>query len=233
MKLVIIPTYNEAENIERLILDIFKIASDFNILVIDDNSPDGTGRIIDRLNNEDKKINVIHREKKLGIGSAYVEGFRWAFKKNFTHIFTMDADLSHNPSYLRDFIKKLDVYDMVIGSRYVKSGGITGWPLYRRLISYFGNLYAYYIAGMRINDSTSGFMGFRMNSLKNIDLNTIKTEGYGFLIELKYNILKARYSFTEIPIIFNDRKSGKSKISQKIIFEAMLLVLKLRFKNER
>jgi len=246
--LIIIPTYNESENIRKIIEQILNF--NFNLLVIDDNSPDGTGEIAERLKvtqgviarSPDKvwttkskipftgqsQLEVIHREKKLGLGTAYIQGFKWAVQNNFDYIFTMDADFSHSPDYLPEFFKKFSEYDLIIGSRYVKNGGVKNWAVLRKLISRCGNFYAKTILGFPVNDSTSGFMGFNRHVLEKINLEEIKSEGYGFLIEMKYRAYKLGYKIFEYPIIFVDRTCGKSKISKNIIWEAFFLVWKLK-----
>ena len=225
--LVIIPTYNEKENIEKIVKQISE--KGFNLLVIDDNSPDGTGGILDRLQTANPKLQVMHREKKLGLGTAYIRGFKWALERDFDFVYTMDADFSHNPDYLPEFSKQLSDFDLVIGSRYVGNGGVRNWPLRRRVISRFGNLYAKTILGHNINDNTSGFMGFKRKVLEKIDLDAVRSEGYGFLIEMKYRTYKLGLKIFEFPIIFVDRTQGTSKISKNIIWEAIFLVWKLKF----
>lgn len=235
--LVIIPTYNEKDNIEKLVTQINSLRSpegynyNFNVLIIDDNSPDGTGDIIEKLKIGNDKLNVIHRSGKLGLGSAYKEGIGWALKNNYDAVFMMDADFSHDPKYLPEFLEKLKSNDLIIGSRYISGGGTVGWPLKRKIISRLGNLYAKIVTGMPINDNTSGFMCIRRNVLESIDIDDIKTEGYGFLIELKYKAVKKNFKVYEYPIVFVDRIAGKSKISRRIIFEAMVLVWLLRLKK--
>ncbi|MFA5779115.1 MAG: polyprenol monophosphomannose synthase [Elusimicrobiota bacterium] len=226
--LIIIPTYNEKENVEKIVEQI--TCKRFYILIIDDNSPDGTGSILDKLKIKNEKLEIIHREKKLGLGTAYIQGFKWALERDFDYIFTMDADFSHNPEYLPEFVKKLDEFDLIIGSRYVRCGGIRNWPVQRKLISRCGNFYAKTILHFPINDSTTGFMGFRRQVLEKIDLDEVKSEGYGFLIEMKYRTYKLGYKIFEYPIFFTDRTLGKSKISKNIIWEAIFLVWKLKFK---
>jgi len=230
--LVLAPTYNEKENITQLIRRIQKF-DNVHMLVIDDNSPDGTGGAVEELRKNDPslRLNIIHRPKKSGLGTAYIEGFSWALKNDYDIIFTMDADFSHNPDYLPDFLEKLRTNDFVIGSRYVPGGGITGWPVARKLLSAAGNLYARTITGLPVKDCTSGFIGFRRKVIESINLNRIHSEGYGFLIEMKFRAIKNGWTFTEIPIIFTDRTAGKSKISKKIIFEAFLLAWKLKLEK--
>lgn len=237
--LVIIPTYNEKENIEKIIEQILNFG--FSLLVIDDNSPDGTGQILDRLQmtqgvivrsptgtTKQSRLYIIHREKKLGLGTAYIQGFKWALQRDFDFVFTMDADFSHSPDYLPEFIKKLSEFDLTIGSRYVKGGGVRNWPIQRKIISRLGNFYAKTILQFPVNDCTSGFMGFHRAVLEKINLDEIKSEGYGFLIEMKYRTYKYGYKIFEYPIFFADRTQGVSKISKKIIWEAIFLMWKLR-----
>ena len=239
--LIIIPAYNEKENIKALIQRIININPhptplphggegnlDFDILVIEDNSPDGTGHILDSLQKSYKQLAVIHRPEKLGLGTAYIQGFKYALDKGYDYIFTMDADFSHNPDYLQGFLNELKKSDLVIGSRYIPQGGVLGWPRRRKLLSRFGNFYAKTATGVKINDFTSGFTGIRRKSIESLPLDEIKSEGYGFLIELKYRIKKKGFGVKEVPIIFVDRIAGKSKISRNIIFEAMVLVWKMR-----
>jgi len=235
--LIIIPTYNERDNIKKIIEQILNSSPEtssgqvFNLLIIDDNSPDGTGEILDKLQITNNKLQIIHREKKLGLGTAYIQGFKWAVQNNFDYIFTMDADFSHNPDYLPELFKKFSEYDLIIGSRYVKTGGVKNWTVLRKLISRCGNFYAKTILGFHVNDCTSGFMGFNGRIIEKINLEEIKSEGYGFLIEMKYRTYKLGYKIFEYPIIFADRTMGKSKISKNIIMEAFVLVWKLRFKK--
>ncbi len=224
--LVIIPTYNEKENIEKIIEQILNF--DFNLLVIDDNSPDGTGEILDKLQITNYKLQIIHREKKLGLGTAYIQGFKWALQRDFDFIFTMDADFSHKPEYLPELVQKLIEYDLVVGSRYAKNGGVKNWPVHRKIISRCGNFYAKTILGFPVGDCTSGFMGFKKAVLESIKFEEIKSEGYGFLIEMKYRVYKLGYKIHEYPIIFADRARGISKISKNIIWEAFFLVWRLR-----
>jgi len=230
MLLIITPTYNEKNNIMTLIEKI-QNKTDAHLLVIDDNSPDGTGDLLEKLKTKNQKLDVIHRQEKLGLGTAYIEGFKFAIKKNYEYIIIMDADLSHNPDYIPDFLDKLKTFDLVIGSRYIPGGGVIGWPIHRKLLSFFGNLYARKVTGLPIHDCTSGFMGFRREVIETVLKENIRTEGYSFLIELKFIGFKKNYKICETPIVFVDRIAGKSKISKKIIFEALLLVWKLRFKK--
>jgi len=226
--IIIIPTYNEKENIERLIGEIRKLDRDFHVLIIDDNSPDGTGRIADELAQKYSEVFVIHRRGKRGLGTAYITGFKYALENNYDFIFTMDADFSHQPKYLIDFLEKAKQYDLVIGSRYVKDGRIQNWPLHRLILSRGANIYVRMVTGLRIFDSTGGFNCYRRKILENIDLDSIISDGYAFQIEMKYRLWKKGFSIREVPITFIDRARGTSKISKRIIFQAFFLVWKLR-----
>ena len=234
--LIIIPTYNERENIQSLIEDIWELKKGFHILIIDDNSPDGTGEILEklRIKYQKSKIEVIHRRKKIGLGTAYIQGFRWALSRDFEYIFTMDADLSHKPKYLPLFLEKMaDGYDVVVGSRYIKTGrkerkGVVNWPIYRLLLSRAANLYTRIITRLPLADSTGGFNCYRRKVLESIDLDRISSDGYAFQIEMKFKTWKKGFRLGEIPIIFVGRRFGQSKISRKIIWKAIFLVWKLR-----
>ncbi len=229
--LVIIPTYNEKENIRNITKAVFD-RIDTHILIVDDNSPDGTGKIADELSENEYKgrLFVLHREKKEGLGKAYVSGFKWALAREYRHIFEMDADFSHNPDYLPLFLEKIKDYDLVIGSRYVKGGGVQNWPFFRMLISKGGSLYSRTILGIPIRDLTGGFKCFRRVVLESIDLDNLLLSGFGFQIEMNYRTYKKGFRVFELPIIFTDRILGKSKMSQKIFFEALLMVIKLRLR---
>lgn len=228
-KLVIMPTYNEEQNIRKLVPEILALPVAFDVLVIDDNSPDNTAGTARELMKGSSRIVLLTRKKKLGLGTAYSEGFKWALENEYAYIFTMDADLSHQPGRLPELAEKLRMHDMVVGSRYVGTGGIEGWTLARRLLSKFGNWYMRLITGLPIKDCTSGFTGMRNELVHEILAGGIRSEGYAFLIELKHLALRTGYSAQEIPILFTDRIAGKSKISKKIIFEAIVLAWKLLF----
>jgi dolichol-phosphate mannosyltransferase len=226
--IVIIPTYNEAENIEKLIKKVFSVVPDINILIIDDNSPDGTSVIVEKLMEKDQRLHLIKRPRKMGLGSAYVEGFKYALEKGFEAIFEMDADFSHNPEDLPRFLDALQDADLVIGSRYLTGVNVINWPLRRLVLSYFANLYTRLITGMPVKDATGGFKCFRASALKQIDLNKVKTNGYGFQIEMNFRFWAKGFRVKEIPIIFIDRMNGISKMNKKIILEAIFLVWKLK-----
>lgn len=222
--LIIIPTYNERDNIIQLIDDIFSRSfanAELDILVIDDNSLDGTGHLIEKNQALNNHLYLLQREKKLGLASAYIAGFKFALSQDYEVLFVMDADYSHNPNYLQDFLLKIRDFDVVIGSRYIPQGGIENWRWLRRLISKGGNIYARWILGTSIHDLTSGFRCFRRKVLERINFDKIKSEGYVFHIEMAYIAYIQGFRITEIPIIFKERLKGKSKISRKILFEAL------------
>lgn len=232
--IIIVPTYNEAENIQFLIEKILSLNSDFDILVIDDNSPDGTSNIVKKLSNNSSKLFLISRTGKYGLGSAYVTGFKWALEKKYSYIFEMDADLSHNPLDLINLQNELlkNECDIVIGSRYQNGVSVVNWPLSRIFLSYFANLYVRIITGMSIKDSTSGFVGYKYQALNSINLDKIQFNGYAFQIEMKYKLWKKNYKLKEYQIIFENRKLGNSKMDKSIIFEAIIGVLKLKLNSK-
>jgi len=226
--IVIVPTYNEAENIANLIDKIFSVDSNLNILVIDDNSPDGTAEIVKRISEKDPRVNLIQRPGKLGLGTAYIEGFKYALANGYEAIFEMDADFSHNPEDIPRFLDALEDADLVIGSRYLTGVNVINWPLRRLMLSYFANLYTRIITGMPVRDATGGYKCFRAEALKQIDLDKIKTNGYGFQIEMNFRFWAKGFRVKEIPIVFVDRRNGVSKMNKKIILEAVFLVWKLK-----
>lgn len=226
--IIIIPTYNEKENIGRLIEEIRKLNRNFHILIIDDNSPDGTGRIADGLAGKHSEVSVIHRRAKLGLGTAYIAGFKYALKNNYDLVFTMDADFSHQPKYLIDLLEEAKEYGLVIGSRYIKDGGIQNWPLHRLILSRGANVYVRMVTRLPIFDSTGGFNCYQREVLEKINLDKIISDGYAFQIEMKYRLWKKGFSLKEVPITFIDRTRGTSKISKRIIFQALFLVWKVR-----
>ncbi|OGU41592.1 MAG: dolichyl-phosphate beta-D-mannosyltransferase [Ignavibacteria bacterium GWB2_35_12] len=227
--IVVIPTYNEIENIENLIASIHSIDESIHVLVVDDNSPDGTSELIKKLSESDNRIHLISRSAKMGLGTAYCEGFAYALKNNFDVIFEMDADFSHDPAMIPIFLEELKNNDLVIGSRYITGVNVVNWPLSRLILSYGANMYSRFITGMPIKDATGGFKCFRADALSKINLSTIKSNGYGFQIEMNYRLWKHGAKIKEIPIIFIDRRSGVSKMNKGIIWEAIFLVWKLRF----
>jgi len=231
--IIIIPTYNEKENIEKLIGEIGKLNRDFHILIIDDNSPDGTGRIADGLAREHCEVFVIHRPAKLGLGTAYITGFKYALENSYDLVITMDADFSHQPKYLIDLLEKAKEYDLVIGSRYIEDGEIQNWPVHRLILSRGANIYVRMVTRLPIFDSTGGFNCYRRKVLEKIDLDTIVSDGYAFQIEMKYRLWKKEFSIKEIPITFVERTRGTSKISKRIILQAFFLVWKLRKRGQK
>ena len=232
--LVIIPTYNEIENIESIIRAVFSLQKKFHILIVDDNSPDKTAQKVIELQNEFKnELFIEQREKKSGLGTAYVHGFKWGLKNNYEFIFEMDADFSHNP---KDLEKLYDachfgVADLAIGSRYVVGVNVVNWPLSRVLLSYFASVYVRFVTGMKIMDTTAGFICYNRKVLESIDLDKIKFIGYAFQIEMKYRAFSKKFNIEEVPVIFTDRTKGESKMSGSIIKEAVFGVLNLRIKK--
>lgn len=233
MILIIIPTYNEKENIISLVSAIFENFFGISILVVDDNSPDGTAQVVRGLQNKFPRLILHQRFADRGFGKSYIDGFKKAAsEEQYEKIVMMDADFSHNPEEIPKMIEKLPDYDVIIGSRYVKGGRIENWNWKRRFLSRFANFYARIILGMPIKDMTAGFMCFRKNILEDIDLNSIKSEGYAFLVELKYEMFKKGYKTFEHPIIFKERREGQSKMSFKNIWEAVFIPWKLRFSKK-
>ena len=229
--LVIIPTFNEAENISQIIFSVNKSMAKCHILVVDDNSPDNTSSIVKKLiKDSEKKLFILQRQKKTGLGAAYVDGFKWALDKKYDFIFEMDADLSHDPVCLPKMIDLLKQNtDVVVGSRYKEGINVVNWPLGRILLSYCASLYVRLITGMPIKDPTAGYVGYKKIVLENIELDKIKFLGYAFQIEMKYKSWIMGYKLTEYPIIFKNRLKGKSKMDQSIFWEAIVGVIKLRF----
>lgn len=226
--LIIFPTYNEAENIERIIKEILKVSENLDVLVVDDNSPDGTSEIVARLSKVESRVNLIRREKKSGLGTAYIRGFKYALKHNYDFAFEMDADFSHNPSDIPRFIELLKEYDLIIGSRYLDGVSVVNWPMKRLLLSYFANIFAKRVTGAPVSDLTSGFKCYKRCSLEGIDLDRIKSDGYGFQIEIDFLIWRKGFKIKEIPIVFTERRVGVSKMNKKIVYQAFFLVWRLR-----
>ncbi len=227
--LVIVPTYNEAENIRRLIEEVLQKNESLEMLIIDDNSPDGTGGIVEDLMNTNKRLHLLRREAKLGLGSAYITGFKYALQKDYDYIFEMDGDFSHDPNVLPVMLEEIEGNDLVIGSRYVPGGTVINWPIRRLLLSYLASRYVKLVTGLPIKDATSGFKCYRKEVLKSLNLDKIMSDGYAFQVEIKYRIWLKKYRIKEIPIIFNDRVSGHSKMSRRIVYEAIWMVWRLRF----
>lgn len=233
--LVIIPTYNEKENIERIIRKVFSLSSNFHVLVIEDNSPDGTGEIVKRLINKfPDQLHIVEREGKLGLGTAYITGFKWGLEKGYDYIYEMDADFSHNPNDLEQLYKTcLNGADLAIGSRYIKGVNVVNWPMGRVLLSYFASFYVRIITRMNMKDTTAGFKCYKRRVLESINLDQIKFTGYAFQIEMKYIAWKMGFNVVEIPIIFTDRTEGQSKMNKGIIKEAIWGVIALRLNGIR
>ena len=237
--LIIIPTYNENENIKKIISIIREVKNKteniIEILVVDDSSPDGTSSTVQEIQLQESKnaktLHLITREGKKGLSSAYCDGFRWAIDNNYDYVIQMDADLSHDPNDVIKFLKEINEYDIIIGSRYKTGINVVNWPLRRLFLSYFANVYARIFTGMKIKDLTSGFKCMKVNALKNIDINNIKSEGYSFQIEVNFLFHNKNYRMYELPIIFHDRTVGQSKMSKKIILEAIFRVPMFRIKK--
>lgn len=228
--LVIVPTYNERANIQRLITIVLAQDPRLEVLVVDDNSPDGTGTILDGLAAENSRVHVLHRPGKMGLGTAYVAGFRWALERDFAYMFEMDADFSHDPLHLPEFLTAVQTADLVIGSRYRK-GRVTvvNWPMSRLILSYFANIYARWVTGMPYDDLTGGFKCFRRGVLEAIDLTDVRSNGYAFQIEMNFRAWRREFRILEIPITFTDRSEGESKMSRRIVREAVWMVWRLRW----
>jgi dolichol-phosphate mannosyltransferase len=227
--LIVTPTYNEKENLPRFVDAVRREFPTADLMIVDDNSPDGTGRIADSIAERDGNVRVMHRPGKLGLGTAYTEAFRWGLANGYERFFEMDADLSHDPKYLPDFVRVLnDGADIVIGSRNIPGGGVDGWGPGRHLISKGGSLYARSILGLQIRDLTSGYKAFTRRALEAINLETIRSNGYSFQIEMTYRAARKGLKVVETPIVFVDRTLGRSKMSRKIFIEAMGVVWKLR-----
>ena len=233
-KLVIIPTYNEKENIENIIRAVFELNNDFHILIIEDGSPDGTAAIVKRLQTEfSSSLFMVERKGKLGLGTAYIAGFKWALEHNYDFIFEMDADFSHNP---KDLPRLYDACikqgaDVAIGSRYVSGVNVVNWPIGRVLMSYFASKYVRFVLGMKISDTTAGFKCYRANVLRTINLDNIRFKGYAFQVEMKFTAYKSGFKVMEVPIIFINRELGTSKMSGSIFSEAFLGVIQLKINS--
>ena len=226
--LVISPTYNERKNIKLFIDAVLNDNPDFNLLIVDDNSPDGTSDKVRELQSKFENLHLEVREKKLGLGTAYVFGFKWALDRKYDRIVQMDADLSHNPKDLPMMVKNLDDNDLVIGSRYIKGISVVNWPLRRLMLSYGANTYSRMITGMPIMDGTGGFKVWKSEVLQDIDLDSVRSQGYSFQIEMNFRAWIKGYKLKELPIIFSDRTIGQSKMSKKIVYEAIFMVWRLR-----
>lgn len=228
--LVIVPTYNERENIARLIQSVLAQDERLDVLVVDDGSPDGTGAIVDSFVEQTDRVYLLRREKKLGLGTAYIAGFRWALERAYDFVFEMDADFSHDPAHLPQFLRAIEGADLVLGSRY-RNGKVTvvNWPIKRLLLSYFANVYARVVTGLPVWDATGGFKCFRRRVLEDIDLSHVRSNGYAFQIEMSFRAWRKHFKIVEIPIVFVDRTEGQSKMSRSIVREAVWMVWRLRF----
>lgn len=227
--LVIIPTYNESKNLPQIVPLVLREDERLDVLVVDDNSPDGTGDLADRMAATDPRIHVLHRSGKLGLGTAYLAGFRWALERRYDYVFEMDADFSHDPKHLPDFLRAIDNADLVLGSRYLqKRVTVVNWPMTRLLLSYAANVYARVVTGLRLYDATGGFKCFRRKVLEAIDLDRVRSNGYAFQIEMSFRAWRKGFRIVEIPIVFVDRTEGQSKMSGAIVREAIWMVWSLR-----
>jgi dolichol-phosphate mannosyltransferase len=232
-RLVIIPTYNEKENIEAIVRKVFSLDTDFDILIIEDNSPDGTAKIVRDLQNEFSQLHMIERKGKLGLGTAYITGFQWALENNYEYVFEMDADFSHNPEDLIRLYKACaeEGGDLAIGSRYVSGVNVVNWPMGRVLMSYFASKYVRMVTGMKVHDATAGFKCYTRKVLETINLDKIRFKGYAFQIEMKFTTWKFGFNIIEVPIIFTDRTQGTSKMSGGIFNEAVWGVIKMKLRS--
>ncbi|MFA6410030.1 MAG: polyprenol monophosphomannose synthase [Candidatus Buchananbacteria bacterium] len=231
---IIIPTYNERQNIQKVLAQIFALnLAELNVLVVDDNSPDGTGDFVEQLKLTYPNLAILHRKNKAGLGRAYLAGFKEALNRGAEYIFEMDADLSHDPKYIPDFLAAIKENDLVLGSRYILGGGVSNWNFSRRLISQFGNLYARLILRVPVSDLTGGYKCYRRKVLEAIGLDDLSSVGYNFQIETTFLTYKKGFRIKEIPIIFTERALGKSKFDLKIIFESFLKVALLRLKSDK
>jgi len=230
--LVVIPTYNEAPNVLNIVPQVLSQDPRLDVLVVDDNSPDGTGQMADELSAKNPRVHVLHREGKLGLGTAYIRGFKWALEQGYDYVFEMDADFSHDPAHLKEFLKAIEGADIVLGSRYL-DGKVTvvNWPMGRLMLSYCANIYARWITGLRIWDLTGGFKCFRRRVLETIDLSQVRSNGYAFQIEVSVRAWRKGFKFQEIPIVFVDRTEGQSKMNRAIVREAVWMVPRLRLQR--
>lgn len=228
--LIVVPTYNERENVERVATEFLAPVAGVELLFVDDASPDGTGELLDQIAARDPRVHVLHRAGKLGLGTAYLDGFRWALARRYHLVIEMDADFSHDPRFLPRMVELAEGgADLVVGSRYVEGGGTINWGLGRQLISRAGGRYARMVLGFGVSDPTSGFLCYRRETLETIDLGAVRSNGYGFQIEMKYRVHRAGLRIVEIPIVFEDRRVGQSKMSGGIVAEALWMVWRLRF----
>jgi len=227
--LVIIPTYNELENIRNIVSEVLKQDARIEVMVVDDSSPDGTGAVVKEMMQAEPRIHIIERPGKMGLGTAYVAGFKYAIAGSFDCVVEMDADFSHDPNMLPEFLRRIEEHDLVLGSRYIKGVNVINWPMKRLLLSYYANVYTRSVTGMPVRDATGGFKCFRIEVLKAINLDAIRSNGYAFQIEMSFKAYRKGFRVHEIPIIFMDRRVGVSKMSKKIVREAVTMVWRLRF----
>jgi dolichol-phosphate mannosyltransferase len=230
--LIVIPTYNERDNIVGLIGDVLRVVPTTDLLIIDDNSPDGTGQVVDELCAQDPRVHVLHRPGKMGLGTAYVRGFEYAIEQGYDFVFEMDADYSHDPRYLPSFFEAAVDADLVIGSRYIKGGGTPNWSPLRKFISGGGNTFARAMLFIPTHDCTGGYRCYRTSALRTLNLGKIRTQGYAFQVEMAYVFWKRKFRVREVPIIFVDRRVGKSKMSRKIFIEAFRWVVRTRITGD-
>ena len=226
--LVCVPTYNEADNLPKIVPAILEQDPRLEVLVIDDGSPDGTGAMADRMAAADPRVHVLHRTAKEGLGKAYLAGFQWALARDYTLVFEMDADFSHDPKYLKHFLKSIQEADLVLGSRYKTGVNVVNWPMSRLLLSFFANKYVKWVTGMPLTDATGGFKCFRRAVLESVDLDRVRSNGYAFQIEMSFRARRKGFRLLEIPIVFVDRVEGQSKMNKKIVREAIWMVPWLR-----
>jgi len=229
--LVVIPTYNEIKNLPRIVPEVLRQDPRIEVLVVDDGSPDGTGELADRMGAEDRRIHCLHRTAKEGLGKAYLAGFRWALEHDYDYILEMDADFSHDPKYLATFLSEIEDADLVIGSRYKTGVNVINWPMSRLILSYGANIYARWITGLPLSDSTGGFKCFRRSVLATLELGRVRSNGYAFQIEMSFRASKRGFRLKEIPIVFVDRVEGQSKMNKKIVREAIWMVWWLRLRS--
>jgi len=227
--LIIIPTYNELENLPRLLPEVLSKDKIIDVLIVDDSSPDGTADWVEYEMKNNPRIKLIKREKKMGLGTAYIAGFKYALENNYDYIFEMDADFSHDPDEIPNFLNEIKIYDLVLGSRYKDGVNVVNWPLSRLMLSLFANMYTRVITGLPVRDATGGFKCFRREVLQAIDLDAVKSNGYTFQIEMTFKVWKKGFKIKELSIVFTDRVKGSSKMSKKIVREAIVMVWKLRF----
>ncbi len=231
--LIIIPTYNEKDNIQKLLGRLINMRPDLEMLVVDDNSPDGTGKIVKEIAQKEPRVHLLERAEKNGIGPAYIAGFKWGLTHGYDILIEMDADLSHRPRYIPKFLELLQTHDVAAGSRWMKGGGIANWPMSRVLLSRWANVYTKLILGVPVHDMTGGYTAYRREVLESIDLDDVRSDGYCFQIEMKFRCLKRGFKVAETPIFFTDRRAGSSKISRRIVYEALFMVWYLKFRERR